>query len=107
MIQMTITITTQTTVAKTKYKDGTYTGTGRGYRPGLTVEVTIKNDKITKVEIVSDNETPSYSAEPFSVVPQEIVESQSTRVHAVSGATRSSNGIMMAVEDALSNALNA
>lgn len=87
-----------------KYKDGTYTGTGRGHRPGIQVQVTIKNNKITNVEIVSDNETQRYSSEPFNTIPQEIIEAQSTNVDAVSGATESSDGVMMAVEDALSQA---
>lgn len=88
-----------------KYKDGTYTGEGEGYRPGLVVSVTVKNDKITAIEIQSDNETPRFSYEPKNTVPQEIIQAQSTKVNAVSGATRTSDGIMMAVDDALSKAL--
>jgi uncharacterized protein with FMN-binding domain/ferredoxin len=86
------------------YKDGTYTGTGNGFRPGLQVSVTIKNNKITSVEVLSNNETPRYSSQPISVVPQEIVQAQSTSVHAISGATRTSDGIIMAVQNALSKA---
>lgn len=87
-----------------KYKDGTYEGTGRGYRPNLKVSVTIKNDKITDVQILSNNETPRYTTIPFDTIPKEIIESQSTDVDTVSGATRSSDGIIEAVEDALSQA---
>lgn len=87
-----------------EYKDGTYTGTGSGYRPNLKVSVTIKSNKITNIEIVSHNESRGYYEEPFSVVPEEIIESQSTNVDAVSGATRTSNGIMSAVKNALSQA---
>ncbi len=104
--------TTQSTSVNTtnnnsqqKYKDGTYTGVGRGYRPDLQVQVIIENGKITSVEIVSSNETPRFAQMPFEIVPQEIVNSQSTSVDAISGATRSSEGIMMAVEDALSQAV--
>jgi NosR/NirI family transcriptional regulator, nitrous oxide reductase regulator len=86
------------------YKDGTYTGTGRGYRPGLQVEVTIEDSKITDIEIGSNNETPRYTTRPFNTIPQEIIESQSTDVDTVSGATRTSNGIIAAVEDALNQA---
>lgn len=97
---------TKITTTPTKYKDGTYTGTGRGYRPGLKVSVTIKNDKITKIELVSSNETPGFYERAINVVPNEIIKSQSTNVNAVSGATRTSNGIMEAVDDALSQAIN-
>lgn len=95
-----------TTTTTTKYKDGTYTGTGRGYRPGLKISVTIKNDKITKIELVSSNETPGFYERALNVVPNEIIKAQSTNVNVVSGATRTSNGIMEAVDDALSQAIN-
>ena len=88
-----------------KYKDGTYTGTGNGFRPNLKVSVTVKNSKITNVEVISDNESRGYKEQPIKVIPEEIISAQSTTVDAVSGATRTSNGIMMAVEDALSQAL--
>ncbi|WKV08293.1 4Fe-4S binding protein [Thermoanaerobacterium sp. CMT5567-10] len=97
--------TTESSKSTSKiYKDGTYTGEGFGYRPGLVVEVTIKNDKITKIEIVSNNETPRFAQLPFEIIPQEIIQNQSTNVDAVSGATKTSNGIIMAVEDALNKA---
>jgi len=68
------------------------------------IKTSLKNNKITNIEIVSHNESRGYYEEPFSIVPQEIIESQSTSVDAVSGATRSSNGIMDAVSNALSQA---
>lgn len=86
------------------YKDGTYTGTGMGFRPDLQVSVTIKSGNIKSIEIININDTPGYYDEPLKIIPQEIIKAQSTNVDAVSGATRSSNGIMMAVEDALSKA---
>ncbi|WP_234121857.1 FMN-binding protein [Clostridium hydrogenum] len=87
-----------------KYKDGTYTGVGQGFRPNLKVSVTIKNGKIANIQMLSNEDTPQFFNSAASVVPSEIVQAQSTQVDAVSGATRSSNGIMMAVSDALSNA---
>lgn len=86
------------------YKDGTYTGVGRGYRPNLQVSVTIKSSKITNIEVISNNETPRFSRIPISQIPELIINSQSTNVDTVSGATRTSNGIIAAVEDALNQA---
>lgn len=83
------------------YKDGTYTGEGFGYRPGLVVQVIIKNDKITDIQIISHHETPSFAQLPFEIIPKRIIESQSTDVDIISGATRTSYGIISAVEDAL------
>ncbi len=95
--------TTQKSTPKI-YKDGIYTGEGFGYRPGLVVQVTIKNDKITDIQIISHQETPNFAQLPFEIIPKEIIDSQSTNVDIISGATRTSYGIIMAVEDALSKA---
>ncbi|KZL91727.1 FMN-binding protein [Clostridium magnum] len=91
-----------TNTKQQKYRDGTYTGVATGYNPNLTVAVTIKNDIITNIQIVSSNETRPRNA--FSVIPSEIIQAQSTNVAAVSRATRSSNGIKDAVSNALSKA---
>ncbi|HZK70649.1 MAG TPA: FMN-binding protein, partial [Clostridia bacterium] len=93
--------TAPSSAANSKYKDGTYTGTGNGYMSAITVSVKINNDKITNVNVASIND--SYK-EPVNIVPQEIVKAQSSNVDAVSGATHTSNGIMSAVSDALSKA---
>ncbi len=92
-------------LSKAKYKDGTYTGVGRGFKPGLKVEVTIKNSKITDIIIVDHNESLGYYEVPFEVVPKDIIKKQSIDVDTVSGATRSSNGIKEAVEEALKKAI--
>ncbi|SHF38776.1 FMN-binding protein [Caloramator proteoclasticus] len=91
-------------VTQGKYKDGKYIGSAIGFKPGLTVEVTISGGKISKIEIVDHNETPSYAEIPFKIVPDEIIKKQSTNVDAVSGATRTSVGIMNAVAEALKQA---
>jgi polyferredoxin/uncharacterized protein with FMN-binding domain len=87
-----------------KYKDGIYTAEGVGYAPSLKVKVTIKDNKIIDVQIVSHNETPGFYERAFEVVPNEIIESQSTNVDTVSGATMSSYGIIEAVNKALTEA---
>lgn len=91
-------------VADGEYKNGKYTGTANGFKPGLTVEVTISGGKITNIDIVDDNETPRYASMPMQVIPEEIIKSQSTNVDTVSGATRTSVGIINAVADALKQA---
>jgi len=94
--------TTSPNSTNSKYKDGTYTGVGDGYRPNLTVSVSVKNDKISNVQVVNINDTEQ---QPVNILPQEIIQAQSTKVDAVSGATRTSDGIMNAVDDALSKAV--
>ncbi len=96
-----------TPAAAGKYKDGVYTASARGYGPDLTVQVTLANDLITDIQIVSHNERNArYYARPMQIVPQEIIDTQSTDVDIVSGATRTSNGIMNAVDAALAQAAN-
>jgi uncharacterized protein with FMN-binding domain len=91
--------------ASSEYKDGTYTGTGTGFRGATTkVSVTVKNGKITDVTTISYGDDTSFYSRAFSSIKQQIIDSQSASVNAVSGATFSSKGIMSAVSDALSKA---
>ena len=96
---------TQLTADSSVYADGTYQGTGTGFRGGqTTVSVTIQNDAITDIQVVSyEDDAPFFDRAASSVI-SDILSSQSPQVNAVSGATYSSNGIMSAVADALSNA---
>lgn len=97
----------ETSQATSKYKDGTYTGVADAYGPDLTVEVTIKDDVMTNIEIVSHNEVGEHHYQKaFDNVVAEILESQSTDVDTVSRATFTSNGIMNAVQAALDKAEN-
>ena len=89
------------------YIDGTYTGTGTGYNPGLTVEVVIEDGLIVSVTIIEHNEEKErYWGYPVEAIPEAIVEAQSTDVDSISGATMTSEGIKEAVDDALSKALS-
>ncbi|WP_298845285.1 FMN-binding protein [Clostridium sp.] len=98
-------ISTSASSTSQKYKDGTYTGTGTGFQGGTTeMSVTIKDNKITKVETVSNGDTPDFYARAESTITSEIVSNQSTSVDTVSGATYSSNGIISATEDSLKKA---
>ena len=88
-------------VSKT-YNDGTYQGSGTGFRGGTTtVSVTIRNDQITAVNVISTDDDQQFFDAAYSTVADEIISTQSAQVDAVSGATYSSNGIMTAVADAL------
>lgn len=87
------------------YNDGVYTGVAKGHENGLTVQVTVKDDKIIDVKVISNNDTPYYFGQANKVIPQKIISDQSTSVDVVSGASQSSRGIMRAVDNALSKAL--
>lgn len=100
------TTTPTTEVPEGGYKDGTYQGSGTGFGGTITVQVTVSGGKITAVDILSaSGETGSYFASAQGVVSK-VLSSQSPNVDAVSGATYSSNGIIQAVQNALSQAGN-
>ncbi len=88
------------------YRDGTFTGEAQGYRPGLKVSVTIKNNKIVSIKITEHNEENSrFYTKPINTIPQKIIAAQNLEVDVVSGATFTSTGIINAVRNALSQAL--
>lgn len=91
-------------VASGQYSDGTYEGEATAFGGALKVEVTISNTAISNIEVTSHSETPGFYEKAFETVPAEIIQSQSTDVDTVSGATYSSVGIINAVNDALSSA---
>ena len=89
------------------YKNGTFEGSGTGYGGTITVQVTLENDTITAVSVVSaPGEDSAYLSQGENVI-NSIISEQSTDVDTISGATFSSTGILEAVNDALSKAENA
>ena len=91
--------------ASSIYADGTYTGTGTGFRGATTqVSVTISGDVITDITPLSTGDDAPYFDRAFSSVCTDIISCQCSSVDAVSGATYSSIGIMDAVQDALNQA---
>ena len=95
----------QTETKKSVYKDGTYTGFGDGMNGKVKVSVTISQDKITSISVGENSEDEEYLAEAKGVIDR-IIDSQSTDVDVISGATYSSNGIIGGVNEALSKAKN-
>ena len=87
------------------YVDGIYTGSGTGFGGTITVQVTVSNHQIAAINILdASSETAAYFANAQGVI-NKILASQSPNVDAVSGATYSSNGIIQAVQNALSQAM--
>ena len=99
---------------KTPMTPGTYEASVQGQNDAVTVAVTVTEDAIESVEIVSHQETPGIGAPlteegyegltPIAVLPERIVEAQSIGVDGISGATFTSAAIKGAVKDALTQA---
>lgn len=86
------------------WKDGTYTGSGKGFGGTISVKVTVKDGKISAIDVTSaSGETASYFSKAKGIISK-MISGQTTNVDAASGATYSSNGIITAVRNALSKA---
>ena len=80
-----------------------FEGEAKGFNDGLKVAVTVTDGVIENVEVTEHNETaPGQPA--LEKVPQMIVDHQSISIDTIAGATRTSEGILDAVEDALTRA---
>lgn len=86
------------------FKDGVYEGTGKGNNGDIKVEVTVEGGSITSVVLKEHGETEGIFEAAEKNVVADIIKNQTAEVDAVSGATNTSNGIMEAVENALSSA---
>lgn len=83
--------------------DGIYEGSGDGFGGEIKVRLTVKDNKLEKVEILSaENETKDY-LESAKKILDDTIDKQSVDVDTVSGATFSSNGIISAMKDAIKN----
>ena len=80
-----------------------YIGTAESAIGGeVKVKVTMDGDKIAKIDVLSHNETAGISDPAFEKIPAAIIEAQSTDVDVVAGATKTSEALIAAVKDALS-----
>lgn len=82
--------------------EGKLVGMGMGIGGPLVVGVTMEGDKIAEIQYLYIHETVGISDGALVEVPKKIIETQSTEVDTVSGATVTSRAIMEAVKDALS-----
>lgn len=90
--------------AEALFTAGTYTGQADGHNGPIAVEVTVSESEITAVEIMSHNESAGITDAALERIPQGVLDSQSLAVDAVSGATVTSDSILEAITDALSQA---
>ena len=79
-----------------------YLGTGTGMGGDVLVRVTMDGDKIANVEVVAQNETEGIGDKAIEALPAAIVAANSADVDTVASATITSNAIIEAVKDALS-----
>lgn len=88
------------------YKDGTYTSIAQGYGGDFEVQTTLKDDKLVDVIVKEHNETPSIGGVAIEQIITKMKEKNTYDVDVVSGATKTSQGMINAVQDAMKNAKN-
>ena len=81
----------------------TVEGTGNGYKGDIKVNVTYDDNTITNIEIVKHEET-NFTKKAMKKIIQDIIDTQSTDVDNVAGATYACDGIKEAVNAAIATA---
>ena len=90
--------------ASGQYKAGTYTASAQGNNGPVELEVTFTADAISSVVVKNQQETEAIASAPLTSIPQAIVDGQTLAVDVVSGATHTSEAILAAVEDCVTQA---
>ena len=92
-------------------RNGTYSGTGVSYNSAagqnngsLTVEVTIRSNKITGIEVKEHTDTSGFLNMVTKTMVPAMISATSHEVDIVSGASYSSKGFKEAVADAMNKA---
>ncbi len=84
-------------------KNGVYKGVGNGRGGDISIEVTIEDDIIRDIKVLSQNETGGLDT-AIDTLSEEIIAKNTLDVDTVSGATVTSNGFIEAVTAALKTA---
>ncbi len=83
--------------------DGTYEGTGQGYGGQIKLSVTVKDGKITEVEVEQSSESAEIGEKALPDYVAAIVDTQDPEaIDVSSGASNTLRGFKAAIQDALS-----
>lgn len=89
-------------IALSDLKDGIYEGKAKNGPVNVVAKVTVQDLRIANIQLIEHRNWKGKAAE--NIIPERIINQQSTRVDVVSGATMSSTAIMNAVEAAVQKA---
>jgi uncharacterized protein with FMN-binding domain len=82
------------------YEDGSYEGTGTGFGGDIVVNVTIKDQQISDIEIKEAKSEDAAYLDNAKKIIDTMLQNQTSEVDVASGATYSSKGIIEAVQNA-------
>lgn len=77
-------------------------GSGEGYSDDIKVAVSLEDNKIVAIEVLQNNDTPGISKPAIKELTKQIIETQTTKLDTIAGATYTSEGFLEAVHNALS-----
>lgn len=89
------------------YNDGTYSGTARGIGGRVDVEATFEDGQLVDLVLTRLKETSGIGQVAGPVVLQEILDSKSTNVDIMTGATVTSSAVILAAQMAFDKASGA
>jgi fumarate reductase flavoprotein subunit len=91
---------TEPSGSQSLYQAGTYTGRADGYGGIIKVSTVFSGDRITEITVDSHTETQGRDAVAAALeqIPETVIANQTLAVDAISGATKTSKGILKAVE---------
>ena len=83
---------------------GFYEGSGRGLRGAINVRLEVSGGEIVDIEIIEHRESAFPGLAAMEELLEMVLETGSTDLDAISGASYSSRGFLEAVENALGKA---
>lgn len=101
---MGVSVATAGSAAELMMKPGVYTATVNGHNAPMTVEVTVSEHKIEKIDASKNLETIGVGRKAIEKMTAKILDMQSIGVDAVTGATVTSSAIWSAVKQCLEQA---
>jgi len=89
----------------TQVPDGTFQGVAAGGQGDIVVEVTVQGGRLISIDVLEQNETPTFYVLSYPLIPERMIAEQRLEVDTATGATASAEGIVNAVRDALEKAM--
>lgn len=83
------------------FKPGTYKVEASGHGGSLPLDISFSENKIDQIFVDRSGESEGLSDQVFQRLPQQIVDSQTLNVDAISGASESSRGLLEGVAKAV------
>lgn len=83
------------------FSPGTYEGVGQGHNGEIKVAVEVDSEKILSIDVVEHSESEGIADPALERIPAEVVEGQTLDVDTVAGATKTSEGLIEAIGQAI------